>query len=213
MRLFNQEAEIIKEKRWSRIYRVGQYYPVSASKFVTDELTVTLEEIKAEWDAWTEDERLDFVKAYKDKPEMSPGDEKIVSFLLARGEERTWVLIGRLLGLHSDREGMTKFLRERLTAASAEPKASFIRALRMIGGQDALSALKDFHKRHLRLTTEHIQADPIAIVDFVHCCACLAELEGLDKYVADIRRFENDDREFVRLPTLTVLQELSAGTS
>jgi len=181
-------------------------FPVYVSKFLAEGITVELREIEVEWAGWSGTERFEFVNAYKDKPDVSAEDERILTFLMDHGNELTWVSIGRLLSKHSDRDRVLGFLRKRLEAVSTEPKATFIQALRNIGGTESLSILGEFYDTTRPQVAVHRQeADPTLVIDFAHCCSALSQLKGEPAYLQEVQEFANDEREIVRLPIANIL--------
>ena len=100
MRMFDPEAKVISETRWARTYELPSAGPVYASKFLTDDITISLDTLANEWESWSDRERLEFAKAFKFKPHLSAEDIRILSFLMAKGDERTLVSIASLLPKH-----------------------------------------------------------------------------------------------------------------
>jgi hypothetical protein len=216
MNMFNEPNEVVEEGRWSRTCRLDDG-TVYVSKFLSDGLVVDLETIKAEWDTWSESERLDFVQAYLDKPDASAEDEKILLFLMERGGERVWANMASLLPWLSDRERALGFLCERLGSDSSEPKGGFVRALEVIGGTRALSALEEFHDvtRSDLSTVDGADAAGL-IIDFMYCCSALVKVKGREPHLHEIEAFLSDERDLVRLVASDLVREANekgeAGT-
>src|SRR5215470_3612472 len=100
MNIFDR-AQVVSENRWSRIYELSSGTRAYASKFLTDGLSVSSDTVMKEWSNWSENERLEFAKAYKSKPEITNDDRRILSFLVENGDERVWVSIANVLTKHS----------------------------------------------------------------------------------------------------------------
>lgn len=194
------KKKLVHEDRWSRTYQAGENFYASESKFEADGLSVSVEELSSAWDSWNESERLSFVNAYRSKTHFLPSDEKILEFLMARGDEAVWSTIASSLTLyHSNKKMTLDFLLERLRSGS-EPKSNFIQALYVLGDVGTLPSL---HQLHDRLSVEIKQAegepDHWTIYDFLKCCEALAYLEKSERYRDEIRPFLEHSAELVRI--------------
>jgi hypothetical protein len=195
------KKKLIHEDKWSRIYEAGENFYASESKFEADGLSVSVEELNSSWTSWDVSEKLSFVNAYRSKPLFVESDEKILEFLIARGDEPIWSTIASSLSLHhSNKKMVLDFLLERLKTGS-EPKSNFIQALRILGDVAALPILHHLHDQlSTRIKTasqDHI--DHWTVNDFLRCCEALAYLEKEDRYKEEIRRFLAHPDELVRI--------------
>lgn len=194
------KKKLVQEDRWSRTYQAGENSYASESKFESDGLSVSVEELSSEWDSWNESERLSFVNAYQAKAQFLDSDEKILEFLMATGDEAVWSTIASSLALHHPNKKMIlDFLLEKLRSGS-EPKSNFIQALYVLGD---VAALPSLHQLHDRLSAELKQAqgapDHWTIYDFLKCCEALTYLEKEQGYQDEIRPFLEHSEELIRI--------------
>src|SRR5215469_14446628 len=173
-------STVIEDHRWSRLYQLESGQKVYASKFLTDNLVISLDEVTREWDSWTDQQRLDFAKAYKYKVTVSAEDVKVLSFLMVNGDDPVLVCIAHQLIKHPDRDSVFSFLVSRLRATSSEPKANFISVIQAFGTPNAISVLREFHDLSwAQLESGEGTADIVTINDLLYCCSALAHL-GVD---------------------------------
>lgn len=189
---------IIREERWSRIYEAEDGSPVNVSKFLTDEISVSEDVIKDQWESWSQSEKTAFARAFAEKPKFSGEDERILDFLMGAGDERVWVSIASGLPRHSQGKRVLNFLIDRLKSGS-EPKANYMHALSTLGDSQAVLSMKDLYKRISgEIAKAGTKADKLLIFEFVVCCSSLAKLEGSSAYQDEIRPFLNHPDEHVR---------------
>lgn len=195
------KKKLVHEDRWSRTYEAGENFYASESKFDADGLSVSLEELSSDWDSWNESERLSFVNAYRSKAQFVQTDEKVLEFLVAKGDDPVWSTIAASLALHhSNKKMVLEFLMERLKR-STEPKSNFILGLCILRDK---AALPELHQLHDQLA-ERVKAAPQGkadhwiINDFLRCCQALGYLEKTEYYEEEIRPFLNDPDEIIRI--------------
>ena len=193
------KKKLVHEDRWSRTYQAAEDFYAFESKFEADGLSVSVEELSVGWDSWGKGERLSFANAYRSKTQFLESDEKVLEFLMAKGDEPVWSTVALCLTRHSNKKMVLDFLLERLRSGS-EPKSNFIQALYVLG--DA-AAIPNLHELHGRLSQKTKQAqgelDRWTIYDFLKCCEALAYLEKMEGYREEIRRFLDHPDELVRI--------------
>jgi hypothetical protein len=200
------KKKLVHEDRWSRTYQAGENFYASESKFEADGLSISVEELSSAWDSWNETEKLSFVNAYRSKTQFVESDEKILEFLMGKGDEPVWSTIASCLTLnHSNKKMVLDFLLERLRSGS-EPKSNFIQALYVLGD---LAALPSLHQLYDRLSEQirgaHGQADQWTVRDFLTCCEALVYLEKAERYRDEIRPFLDDPDELIRIKAQNAL--------
>lgn len=188
--------KLVHEDRWSRVFEVEPNYYAYESKFEADGLSASVEQIRAEWEGWSDSERLNFAKAFRHKRTFGKREEEIVEFLMQNGDERIWSTIALLLTQHSEKSVVLSFLLERLKVGT-EPKSNYIQALYVLRDAGALPGLHALHDR-LREQIHSAQADRWAICDFLKCCEAMVFLEGGENYRDEIRGFLGHPDEVVR---------------
>lgn len=79
-------ATIIYDSRW-----VVRYYDTpdlsdarELYKFTTGDASITLEELRSDWDGWSRLDQVDFLHSFLAKPSLTPSDEGVLKFLCAR---------------------------------------------------------------------------------------------------------------------------------
>ena len=195
------KKKLVHEDRWSRTYEAGENFYASESKFEADHLSVSVEELSSAWDSWDESEKISFVNAYRSKAQFVESDERILEFLMAKGDEPVWSTIASSLALHhSNKKMVLEFLLKRLTSGS-EPKSNYVQALYVLGD---VAALPSLHELHDQLSEQvkrapQRQVDHWTVNDFLRCCEALGYLEKTEHYRDEIRPFLDDPDELVRI--------------
>jgi len=189
--------KLITESEWTRVYKDGDA-TLRDSKFFRDGLEVNAESIKGWWPSLSLHQRLDFAHAFSVKPKVTPEDERILDFLMEEGEPYIWRTIAILLPRHRDRERVLAFLLERIRE-EGEYKANFFQALRLMGDNRAIPALRaafDDYRKKFRVGT----GAPVKFVYFSYlsCCEALWALEGSTEYKDAIEEFLKSDDKDVR---------------
>ncbi len=198
--------KVLGEERWSRTYEVDGGVAVNVSKFVTDDIAISVDDIKNEWTSWSSSERIAFAHAFSQKPKFSPEEEQVLDFLMLVDDERVWCSIVSGLPGHSQKSRVLDFLIDRLKSGS-EPKANYVHALGTLGGAVAVRALKDLHDRLARgIAAPGGESDKTMIFDFVVCSSLLAKLEGSIAYQDEIRRFLDHPDKHVQAFSRVYLQ-------
>jgi hypothetical protein len=194
------KKNLVHEDRWSRVYQPETNFFAYESKFESEGISVTIEEISREWDSWNESERLNFVNAYRSKTQFVESDEKILEFLMAKGGEPAWSTIASCLSLHhSNKKMVLNFLLERLKSGS-EPKSNFIQALYVLGNLAAVPSLHEVHDRlSEKIKQAHGEACDWTIRDFLTCCEALVYLEGTESYRDEIRSYLSHPNQLIRI--------------
>jgi len=190
--------KVLEEERWSRIYEGENGVPVNVSKFVTDDIAISMDEIMAEWNSWSATEKVGFTHAFSQKPQFSVEDVKVLDFLMGVDDERVWCSIAYGLTRHPQKRRVLDFLIDRLKSGS-EPKANYVHALGALAAPQAVPPLKDLHDRLSRgIVGPGVEADPTLIRDFIVCCSSLAKLEGSSAYRDEIRPFLDHPNKYIR---------------
>lgn len=181
------DGELLRDDTWSRTFRMPDGGTLWVSKFVTDEISLTSEALIRDWRDWSEDQRFHFVHAFRYKSSLSAQDAAILDFLMKHGDHSTRAYICGLLPKHPEREKYRTFLIEELQRPTSEPKASLIGALRVLGGLEAVAALRAFRQQNMPQTSAGLELRDLAsAVDYAHCCIALATLENDSSFVAEI---------------------------
>lgn len=190
--------KLVHEDRWSRVFEVEPNFFAYESKFETEEVPVSVEELRQEWPSWNDSEKLNFASAFRQKRQITKRDEKIFEFLMAEGDEPVWSTIALSLTRHSDQKVILNFLLERLRRGT-EPKANFIQALYVLGDTAALPSLHELHDRLVKeMKSAEAKEDRWKIVDLLRCCEALAYLEKSERYQDEIRPFLEHSDEAIR---------------
>jgi hypothetical protein len=191
--------KLVHEDRWSRVFEVEPNLFAYESKFEADEVSVSVDKLRQEWPSWNDSEKLSFARAFRQKQQVAKGDEELLEFLMAEGNEPVWSTMALFLTRYSNRRVILGFLLKRLCSGT-EPKANFIQALYVLGDAAALPSLHELHDR-LTLETEsvEVQEDRWKICDLLKCCEALAYLEKTERYQDEIRRFLAHSDESIRI--------------
>src|SRR5262245_56478436 len=85
-----ENRKLLRETEWTRVYDVGSNQLFYESKFLVDGLKVSPADIKSRWKALSEQEQMDFVRAFQSKEPITPDDEEVLGFLMQVGNESVW---------------------------------------------------------------------------------------------------------------------------
>lgn len=189
---------LIREDRWSKTYELKPMVEVIESKFETEGLSISFEELRGAWNGWSRTEKTSFVTAFRHKPHFSLDDEKILEFLLKNGNDEIWVNLALCLTSHSDKKLIFRFLSERIKS-DFRPKANFCQALGVLGDPSAISVLLgEYRDDQAIIAAAGGAAERSIIMDFLSCCAALKLLNAPGDYVADIAKYLNHPDEGIR---------------
>ena len=126
---------------------------------------------------------------------------------MKNGDERVRVMLAHLMPSHPDSQVALEFLIEQLRASGREPKISFARALARLGGQAAVTALREFHTSkmaELNQATRPQNRD--LILDCLDSCGGLIRLQDSENHLDHIQPFLNHADEIVRAQAAIALQ-------
>src|SRR5712692_1496025 len=70
--------KLVREGRWSRVFEVEPNFFAYESKFEADGLSISVDELSADWNSWEDLEKLDFANAFRSKVEITNSDEKVL---------------------------------------------------------------------------------------------------------------------------------------
>jgi len=203
-----QKGELIKESRWSRLYRTGPRDYYSESKFLLDGLRADPSSIKREWNSFSDEEKVDFGIAFAAgaAADKSPEVEEILTFLMSAGPEEVWMNIAGMLPKHSDKEAVMRFLLERLQT-SQEPAYCF-QALAGIGDQRAVPLLRqDYERRLTRINEAGVAAvSEFDWCDFYGCCAVLWKLGAEGPFETRVHEALSHPSDIVRVRVGVLLE-------
>jgi len=190
--------KLVREGRWSRVFEVEPNFFAYESKFEADGLSISVDELSADWNSWEDLEKLDFANAFRSKVEITNSDEKVLEFLMGKGDERVWSTMALCLTRHSNKAMTLDFLLERLNTGS-EPKSNFIQALYVLGDPAAVPRLLELHDRLSEQVKEtQGTADRWIVYDFLKCCEALVYFGGVELYQDEIRPFLDNPDERIR---------------
>jgi hypothetical protein len=189
---------LLSEDRWSRVYEVDEVSRIYESKFATDGIVISLQELEREWEIWTESERLSFAKAYAYKSSFGLDDGKVLDYLMERGSELIWQSIAGCLPRHPDRMRARAFLLERLRSGS-KTVANFAQVLVFFGDSEVIFELRRFHDRAVaEIMSRERGEDVDLILSFLYSCSSLRKLQGSSVYDEEIERFRAYPNRIVR---------------
>jgi hypothetical protein len=189
----------IRESEWSRQYQVGPKNFSYESKFLSDGLEVSADDIRERWSSFSQAEQLDFAFAFQCKPTLSNEDERILLFLMKAGNEVIWSTIALMLCRHSHREAVSDFLLERL-ANSIGTRENYYRAVEMMADRKFLPILEEQYREYGRLNHSLWPKDERdhRSREFIQLCQTLATLTEDQRYAGVLREFLNDTSPAVR---------------
>ena len=207
----NQKRRLIKEDRWSRLYDAGQFGFVFESKFRREGLSFSADQLASEWESWNDSERLRFANAYRQKPEITIDDERILEFLMQHGDGPVRATMAGCLTRHSNKEKVLELLLKEL-AAGPEFAPNFLHALTVLGDSRAIAAVREFRGRTLTQLEQSCE-QPSRDLALALICACrtLWTLEGQSGYAGTIELYLDHPDEVVRGFARACMEEWPLG--
>lgn len=183
------KKKLVNETAWSRTYEIEPGYFAYESKLESDNLSISLSELVSAWDSWSDDQKLDFAKAFQAKVRLTVADEEVLEFLMTNGNEQVHSTIALRVARYPQKENALRFLLKELERGP-EPKANIIQALYVLGDSAAVPELLVLHNalaREIKEKKERINR--WTVIDFLICCEALGYLEGTKAYQEEIREF------------------------
>lgn len=115
-------AKLVKETEWMRVYELGSKSLSYESKFLTDKLQISAESFASRWPTMTPTERHGFAFAYSAKAEFTSDDEQIVNLIMRDGDEHVWNCLATfVVTRHPERDRVLSFIRDRLEKSPDGP--------------------------------------------------------------------------------------------
>jgi len=202
----HSERKLVQESEWMRVYRIDARTLMYESKFLTDRLAVSADSIKRKWPGLSDEEKLEFSRAFQAKPEVTSEDEALLDFLMEVGNLAIWITIAPLLPRHSCRDRVLKFLLDRISE-DGNMKANFYQSIEQLRDPRALPALRAMHERYERKLCDHNKSGgEFEYQDYLSCCKALWAIEGLALYREAIERFAKSENDQVRLWAVALLR-------
>ena len=197
-----RKGELIRETKWSRLYRTGPKDEYYESKFLLDGVRAEPSSIKREWDNLSAGEKLDFALAFAAgaAAALSPDGEEILSFLMKVGPEEVWVNIASVLPRHSDKESVLHFLLERIRSSQGPGRINYYDALMRLKDQKAVPILRQDYERRLERINDS-SAPAVSEEEweqFFSCCAALWRLGADGPFEARLREALSHPSPIVR---------------
>jgi hypothetical protein len=182
-----KQGELVRESEWMRVYRVGPNEYRYVSKFLTDQLTISVADLKNNWENFTEQEQLDFAQALQSKHPLTREDHEILGFLMRVGPEFVWVTISPLLPRYPDKEQALLFLLERI-AQKPSGGANYYQALELMHDGKAIPILRERYEEYRQRLAPFEQHGPWSeLTDYQSCCRALWKLSGSAEYESALR--------------------------
>jgi len=195
------EKKLIRETRWAKHYKTGENSCFSESKFMTGEVSITLNELKSIWDRQTDKEIFDFTMHFCKTDEMSQSEyDEIVEFAVSKIHPHLGTFPQKVAYL-SDKQRALNILSNAIAECPFdEPKANLYQAIGILGMEEALPLLKkelDCLKENPELWKEHDFMNWVA-GDFVVCMRSILEIEFDHEMYQELLEFEEHPNDGVR---------------
>ena len=186
------------------------------SKFSRKEFTVNFADIQSQWLSWTEEEHNHFAAAFACSPQDREDDnrQRIVVFLMERGDPAIWRKIALLIAKCIDRNRAVEFLVARVREGIA-PLANYYQALAMLSADEALPALEQCLLMHRKQITSRLYTgnwdDRLAHLDYIACLATLFKITDDPAYEANLSDLLHHSDKNVREMVHSVANSMSIG--
>ena len=185
--------QLVRESRWMRVYRLEEKCFYYESKFLTDGLQLTEDELRREWDGFTPEEKCEFALAYNAKANISTEDHKILQYLMEAGSDEIWPNIALALTRLPDKDRVLAFLIARIEGTRYSP--NYLQALEVLADPRAVEALtRSFHALQTRISAAGealTDESSRALHNFLYCCRALVKLAGSKEATAALDRMES----------------------
>ena len=190
------DKKLLSEGRWSNRYQIGAQ-DLYESKLVTGYATISRQSLILEWESWSTDDKLEFVRAFSAKPSLTHEDERILTFLLQQQDDRISAMLAICLTAHSDKEMVFQFLTQRAEFASVD-KGNYFQALAILDDKRAVPQLHRFYIENVgRLGIIEQNADVGDAFDLLMCCAALGRLTQDQEYRNQLSVFQHHPNETI----------------
>jgi hypothetical protein len=181
-----KHGTLVRESRWMRVYQTGPQELHYESKFISENIEISVVDLKLEWEGFTEQDRLDFAQAFSSRGLHLPQDQEIVEFLMESGPEIVWSTIAPLLPSFHDREKAVSFLLARITEEPANC-ANYYQVAELIADRRAIPALQQRFDEYLQRLRPMESRSIFELADYLSCCGALWKLDGSPQYERALR--------------------------
>jgi hypothetical protein len=193
----DKHRSLVRETRWIRVYQTGPKELHYESKFITDDIRISVDELKREWNTFSEQDQLEFAQAFMWKGLVLPEDQAIMDFVMDSGPEVVWSTIAPLLPKYPDREKALSFLLQRI-AQQPTDGANYYQALELIADRRAVPLLRQCYGEHVKALGRMEQHNIFELVDYLCCCRALWRLDGSPEYEHALREMLKHPDDSVR---------------
>jgi len=140
------------ETRFTRYYHTEQAGTGghTVSRFSDGSASITAEQLKGEWPAWTSDQRLDFCGACVWLYQQSDFGE-MLRFVMLNGGPEEWTCIAQPVASNLPRDEAFRFMRDALSAVGVGRSANIIQAVAITKHPEAQETLR----KHLQVVWAH----------------------------------------------------------
>jgi len=185
---FNKR-ELIRESKWARVYKLeSQEGYFHESKFLFDDLSVSLSTIRKDWLTFPLEEKIEFARAFSFKRELRGEDEAILDFLMESGPQEVWTTIAPRLPSHRDSARVTAFLLDRIET-DGEPRANYYQAIELLHAAEAVPLLRRRYAEYRsQLSSGLPDRDALTSwTDYLSCCKALLSLTKDSTFLAVLK--------------------------
>jgi len=202
-------VKLVQESEWMRIFSNGKDQLHYKSKFLTNEVQVSADDVKRRWDKMSPEQQLEFAIAFSAKPTWSADDSEILDHLAKVGNEYVIQAIADLIAEHFERKPAEAFFLKRVKTGGLA-KSNYFRILRNLGDREAVPQLFSSYQAYqerLVGTKSMTAGEPQDWIDYLNCCAALSAIDGGAEFVAAIRSAQTHTDPRIRKCAQNLLRE------
>lgn len=188
--------KLLNETPWSKTYVNPDGMRIYESKLKIEGTSVDPALIQEKWSEWTQSERFDLSKALAAKTVLSAEDERVLQFLIQTDEDVIASTVANAVGRLRDRGVAITLLLTRMSSCK-EPRANFYQVLSKFQDARVRAALSAEYTR-IKKQIDLGKKDQYMILDYLACCAALAQLESDRRYMDEIKAYAESPNEIIR---------------
>ena len=199
------QSELTRETRWLRVYKNGPGLLHYESKFLTDKIEISYEEIASDWEALSTEEQSEFALAFIAKPTLTADDNKIAELLASSENADVRANICSLIPRLQAPQRFRTFLVANVQGATTG-RSNYFQTIAQLKDPFFLTVVQGAFDQYL----QQKQDRESCLVDFAACCRALAVLDQnmFSTCQQQLRSLSNHKNASVRAAAAHMLRQL-----
>ena len=185
----SHERRLVRESEWLRVFQVGDEEAyVYESKFLVDDLEVSLSTVKEKWPGLSLDEKVEFSLAFSCHEPSKGEDQRILEFLMEVGPEEVWKTIAIVVPFHPRADVAVKFLLERIKETRGS-RANYFQGIELLRREESIRVLRKYYDEYGKVVTGEMNGrdEVIQWMDYLQCAKTLWTLTQEPMFLSALR--------------------------